>query len=123
LQKGIRHVGEAAKRLKLERVLSVEAIFFSPDLLRSEFALNLIDSAGSQPGYAMLFLPELFTSLAEKENPQGIMAVVGSRKLPGRSDPANFKWGVALIAPQDPGNIGTILRTLMLSGQRFDSAR
>jgi len=26
--------------------------------------------------------------------------------------PDNFRWGVALFAPQDPGNIGTILRTI-----------
>jgi TrmH family RNA methyltransferase len=26
--------------------------------------------------------------------------------------PANFGWGVALVAPQDPGNVGTILRTI-----------
>jgi TrmH family RNA methyltransferase len=24
----------------------------------------------------------------------------------------NFRWGVALLAPQDPGNIGSILRTI-----------
>jgi len=26
--------------------------------------------------------------------------------------PVNFDWGVALVAPQDPGNVGTILRTI-----------
>jgi TrmH family RNA methyltransferase len=24
----------------------------------------------------------------------------------------NFQWGVGLVAPQDPGNVGTILRTM-----------
>ncbi len=27
-------------------------------------------------------------------------------------DPENFAWGVALVSPQDPGNLGAILRTV-----------
>src|SRR5690606_31870596 len=26
--------------------------------------------------------------------------------------PESFPWGVALVAPQDPGNVGSILRTI-----------
>jgi TrmH family RNA methyltransferase len=51
--------------------------------------------------------------MAEKDNPQGILAVV---RQPDRSldqlNPHNFIWGVGLIAAQDPGNLGTILRTI-----------
>ena len=50
-------------------------------------------------------------SLAEKDNPQGILAVVKQRGL-GFSDLGEVRSGVALVSPQDPGNVGTILRTL-----------
>ena len=50
--------------------------------------------------------------MASKENPQGILAVIRrpNLEIDGLSV-ENFKWGVALVAPQDPGNIGSILRT------------
>ena len=54
-----------------------------------------------------------FTGMAGKDNPQGILAVVHKPGLQLDSlSPKNFTWGVALVAPQDPGNIGTILRTI-----------
>jgi TrmH family RNA methyltransferase len=56
---------------------------------------------------------DAFESLAEKENPQGILAVA---RIPVRRlreyTPENFPWGAAVIAPQDPGNVGAILRTI-----------
>ncbi|MEN8242366.1 MAG: RNA methyltransferase [Chloroflexota bacterium] len=33
-----------------------------------------------------------------------------------RLSPDNFSWGVAITSPQDPGNLGTILRTLDAAG-------
>ena len=50
-------------------------------------------------------------SLAEKDNPQGILAVVKQRRL-GFKDLGGIQSGIALVSPQDPGNVGTILRTL-----------
>jgi TrmH family RNA methyltransferase len=58
-------------------------------------------------------------ALADKENPQGILAMV--RQQQRRIDELNqsaapgaqrLNCGVALVSPQDPGNVGTILRTL-----------
>ncbi len=49
--------------------------------------------------------------LANKDNPQGIMAVV-HRKLTRLDDLKSVRVGAAVVSPQDPGNIGTILRTL-----------
>jgi TrmH family RNA methyltransferase len=50
-------------------------------------------------------------TLADKENPQGIIAMVHQRKNQIK-DVKPFKRAMALVAPQDPGNVGTILRTL-----------
>jgi TrmH family RNA methyltransferase len=103
---GIHHVGEAV-------AAGLEYICYAPDLLASVFARELIEqqSARGVPCYATS--AEVFTSIAEKENPQGILAVVRQqRRTLAELRPENFGWGVALVAPQDPGNVGTILRTV-----------
>lgn len=108
LVEGIHHVGEA-----VEAGAEVDYICYAPDLLTSEFAQGLIE-AQSQRGVPCFALSaDVFDALAEKQNPQGILAVVRQRETTLASlSPENFSWGVALVAPQDPGNLGTILRTI-----------
>jgi RNA methyltransferase, TrmH family len=105
---GIRHVGEA-----VAAHASVEYLCYAPDLLTSDFARQLIH-AQSQLGIPCLAVDgDTFTGLAGKDNPQGIIAVVRQPHLAlDTLSPQNFPWGAALVAPQDPGNIGTILRTI-----------
>jgi TrmH family RNA methyltransferase len=123
LVEGIRHVGEAVEaaaaetRGDLHTGVSVQSIFYAPELLRSKFAQNLVEEqvAHGTPCYALA--QDVFDSLAEKENPQGILAVVGRREQKlAELNPQNFPWGVALDAPQDPGNLGTILRSIDATG-------
>jgi len=105
---GIRHVGEA-----VEAKAQVEYICYAPDLLQSDFAYQLLEKqmALGQRCYAVA--SEVFRSIAEKENPQGILAVVRQPHTAlADLHPGNFAWGAALVAPQDPGNIGTVLRTI-----------
>ncbi len=126
LVEGIHHVGECAAADKAASLAShsrsegsapnsrwLEYICFCPELLTSDFALELIGQQAER-GVPCYQLPEgLFTSLAEKENPQGILAVARQHRY--RLDalnPDNFPWGVALVSPQDPGNIGAVLRTI-----------
>jgi TrmH family RNA methyltransferase len=105
---GIRHVGEACTA-----IAGVEYIVYAPDLLTSEFALQLVQE---QSGRGVPCYPvdnDVFTGLASKDNPQGIIAIVRQSRLQLEELSAEtFKWGVALVAPQDPGNIGSILRTI-----------
>ncbi len=105
---GIRHVGEA-----IAAHASVEYICYAPDLLTSDFANQLIQEQ-SKIGLACYAVDgDTFSSLAGKDNPQGVIAVVRQPHLTlDTISPKNFSWGVALVAPQDPGNIGTILRTI-----------
>ncbi|MGH2521778.1 MAG: TrmH family RNA methyltransferase, partial [Anaerolineales bacterium] len=105
---GIRHVGEA-----VEAGAPLEYVCYAPDLLESKFADELIarESARGLRCYAVA--ADVFTSLAEKENPQGILAVVRQPRMRlEHLTPDTFSWGVALVAPQDPGNIGAVLRTV-----------
>ena len=103
LVEGIHHVGEA-----IEAGWDVEAILYAPDLLTSSFARELISqhASGPQPVSG-----QVMESLAGKENPQGIIAIVHQKEIQF-SDLESVKVAVALVSPQDPGNVGTILRTL-----------
>ena len=105
---GIRHVGEA-----FDAGADVQSIFFAPDLLHSEYAQNLISRASRLDIPCHGTSADVFLSLSGRENPHGILAVVAQ---PGFTlndlHPKKFPWGVALVSPQDPGNIGAILRTI-----------
>ncbi|OGO27790.1 MAG: hypothetical protein A2136_06805 [Chloroflexi bacterium RBG_16_54_11] len=105
---GIHHVGEACAAHA-----GVEYIVYAPGVLTSDFALQLIRQ---QSGLGIPCLPVedvVFGGLAGKENPQGILAVVRQPHLQLENLPVDgFAWGVALVAPQDPGNIGSILRAI-----------
>lgn len=103
LVEGIHHVGEA-----VEAGWEMEMVLYAPDLLTSNFARDLVARFGtkSQPVSA-----SVMESLADKDNPQGILAVVRQRQTKMDSL-KRIRTAVALVAPQDPGNVGTILRTL-----------
>ncbi len=105
---GIWHVGEACAAHA-----NVEFICYAPELLTSDFARRLIQEQSESGVPCLAVSGETFSSLASKDNPQGLLAVV--RQPRGQLDDLsaeNFACGVALVAPQDPGNIGTILRTV-----------
>ena len=105
---GIWHIGEA-----IEAKAPVAALFYAPELLKSQFAQDLVEKHCGHDIPCFRTSPEVFASIAEKENPQGILAIV--QESPARLedlDPESFPWSVALVSPQDPGNVGTILRTI-----------
>jgi TrmH family RNA methyltransferase len=112
LVEGIRHVGEA-----VEADAAIEAVFYAPELLQSEFAFALVERLSSRGVPVFAVGEQAFASLAEKENPTGILAIV--QMQPAQLDelnPSSYPLGVAVIAPQDPGNIGAILRTVDATG-------
>jgi TrmH family RNA methyltransferase len=112
LVEGIHPVGEA-----VEAGWEVETLLYAPDLLTSDYAEGLIARAGARGLHCQPVSAKVMGSLAEKENPQGLLALVKQRawRLEDFS-PGNLKWGVALISPQDPGNLGAILRTIEAVG-------
>jgi TrmH family RNA methyltransferase len=108
LIEGIHHVGEA-----VQAGWEIESLAYSPELLTSNFGLNQVEILSQRGIRCFPLAKDLFVSLVSKDNPQGILAVAHQRehKL-GTISSAHFKWAAACISPQDPGNIGTILRTL-----------
>ena len=103
LVEGIHHVGEAS-----EAGWDVTSILFAPDLLTSNFAKDLLSR---HPSEAQPVSVQVMESLAGKENPQGMLAIVHQKEAQF-SELDSLKNAVALVSPQDPGNVGTILRTL-----------
>lgn len=104
---GIRLVAEAVQ-LKTQ----IQSIIVAPDLLKSDFARDIIAQAQSQGAQRIDVNADVFASLSDKEGPQGLAAVVHQRW----TNLSNFIHHpscliLALESPQDPGNIGTILRT------------
>lgn len=103
LVEGIHHVGEA-----VEAGWEVETILYASGLLTSPFAHELITRFSFKP---QAVSAQVMESLADKDNPQGILAVVRQKKYTF-DDLKSVTRAVALVSPQDPGNVGTILRTL-----------
>ena len=107
LVEGIHHVGEA-----VEAGWDVEALLYAPERLTSDFALRLVDEQSRRGVRCQPLSAEVFDSLAEKDNPQGLLAIVRQRAWTLSLLPLNFRFGAALVSPQDPGNLGAILRTI-----------
>jgi TrmH family RNA methyltransferase len=106
LVEGIHHVGEV-----IEAGWDVDVILHAPELLASKFAKELLDQASHQNLKLQPVSAQVMESIADKENPQGVLAVVRERRLE-LSGLKPFSRAVALVSPQDPGNVGTILRTM-----------
>ncbi len=105
LIEGIHHVGAA-----VEAGWPIEAVLYAPDLLASEYARALLTRLASCIRVEAVSAP-LMRSLAEKENPQGILAIARQKHI-GPDEAPSLPCSLALLSPQDPGNVGTILRTL-----------
>ena len=103
LVEGIHHVGEA-----FEAGWEIESVLYASGVLTSPFAHDLISRLSFQP---QPVTAQVMESLADKENPQGIIAIVHQKKTQLK-DIKPVKRAVALVSPQDPGNVGTILRTM-----------
>ena len=108
LVEGILHVGEAA-----EAGWEIESALIAPDRLKSQFALELVTRLQQRGVRCAQVTDEAFESFAEKDNPSGIAAIVRQKKLAlAMVSPESMRFMVAVVAPQDPGNVGTILRTM-----------
>ena len=100
---GLHHVGEA-----LEAGWDVDAILYAPDVLTSSFGSTLL---ATHPAMLQPVSWQVMESLAGKDNPQGILALV-HQKHETLAELPTARRLVAVVNPQDPGNVGTILRTI-----------
>ncbi|MDT8897550.1 MAG: TrmH family RNA methyltransferase [Thermanaerothrix sp.] len=104
---GIRLVAEA-----IQQGWPIEMLVVAPQRLSSEFAWQHVEQARQKGVRIIEVSAKVFESLALKENPQGLAAVARQRWTPlSMVNPNAGELWVALEAIQDPGNLGTILRT------------
>lgn len=108
---GIRGVGEALRTRQ-----KIETILYCPELLNSGFGNRLITGLPNDFKGLIEVTTDVFDSFSLKEGPQGLAAVV-RQEWSSLEDAARDQgiW-MALESIQDPGNLGTILRSLDAAG-------
>ncbi len=104
---GLRIIGKA-----LEKGEAFHKFIYSPELVKGEFAQTILKNAASRGLDTLELSKEVFLGISLKENPQGLCAILKQRvrSLDGVDPGVDDLW-VALDEVQDPGNLGTILRT------------
>lgn len=114
LVEGLRLVTEALRYPQCVRQLIV-----APELLKSQHGQALLQDQRQKGLPCLSVSTEVFQCFALKDNPQGIVAVISQRweQLEHVKLSTGDCW-VALEAVQNPGNLGTILRTCDATGCR-----
>lgn len=108
LAEGLRVVGQA-----VDSGAKILELLYCDELLISDYGKRLIAILKVDPTVEIIEVSKnVFDSLARKDKPQGIAAVI-HQKWPELNALSGIERGiwVALEAVQNPGNLGTILRT------------
>lgn len=97
----------------IEGKATIETLLFCPDLLSSLPGRNALVTLQNQNIACVAVSAAIFAAISERDNPTGLAAIVQAR-LTGVNEwevaPAGLY--VALVEVADPGNVGTILRTM-----------
>jgi TrmH family RNA methyltransferase len=97
----------------LECGIVPEQLVFSEDAEMHEGLQRAIDATSARGGLCLKVGEAVLEKLSRKENPQMVMGVF-KQKFSTLSDihPSNSELWVALEEVRDPGNLGTIMRTI-----------
>jgi TrmH family RNA methyltransferase len=93
----------------------VDMVVYAPDLLVSDRAQALVERA--DPDRRLALSGEAFRSLSDRDDPQGIAALVRIEDRPLSALPLSAEM-LVVVAYQlsDPGNLGAIIRTADAAG-------
>lgn len=104
---GLRFVAQA-----MHHRVPIETLVVAPKLLIHPFGQKLVRLQRSAGTPYLAITPELFSSISQAEDAQGIGAIVRQRWDPlAQVDPSAGLCWLALETVHAPGNIGSILRT------------
>src|SRR5439155_2614214 len=107
LIEGIRPLAQAA-----EQKVRIETLIVAPSLLVNPFAQRLVKHLRIQGTPCYRLTPEVYHSLSQAEEPQGIAAVIRQRWEPMEQiRPSRGLCWIAVESVQSAGNLGTIIRT------------
>lgn len=105
---GIRPVLDA-----LESGLSVEALLMCPELLHSEVALRVIREQQAAGALVVELSRVSFAQFSDRDNPVGLAAIVRWAPLTLEALPVGPDALLVMAEDmRDPGNLGTLLRTM-----------
>lgn len=115
LAEGLRLVGQA-----FDSKADIKSIVYSPEWLISEYGKSLIERAYKTGIEVLEVSKSVFESLARKDKPQGIAASIrqnwqNPETLFQKKGNKRTTW-LAIEAIQNPGNLGTVLRTCDATG-------
>jgi TrmH family RNA methyltransferase len=101
----------------LEQDAPVEILFYAPELLKSETALQAIRAQEKMGRAVVAVAAAPFRAISERDNPTGLGAIIRTRATTLDQLPITpHSIFVLLDRIADPGNLGTILRTLDAAG-------
>lgn len=111
---GVKFVGEA-----IAENWDIAQIVYADSLVKSEFGRKIIEQSIANNIEMVEVTPDVFQTMSMKDGPQGIGAVIRSKHqgLQALTIGYDDLW-IALDAVQDPGNLGTILRTSDSTGAK-----
>ena len=97
----------------MEGKATIEAVLFCPDLLSSVPGRNALIALQNQNIPCTAVSAAIFEAISERDNPTGLAAIVQARlERVNEWEVAPAGIYVALVEVADPGNVGTIIRTM-----------
>jgi len=109
-------LAESVKMVKEALALSLCRTLVVDGKRQEEYA-EMIAAAQANGCEVLLVTPAIMQAVSEQKTPQGVCCTV---EIPAQPDSLSGRLLVALDGVQDPGNVGTILRTADAAG--FDGA-
>jgi len=101
----------------IETGAGIETLVYSPDLLTSELALEILAKQEAAGTRCEAISASLFQSISGRDNPVGLAAIVHNRWFSISEFQVNeADIFVALINIGEPGNLGTIFRSADAAG-------